>query len=130
MKLLSICMPHAFSFHPSLGAVAISALSTFLLPDRSIAAIHHTIATLSTTVPASTTAASAAITASIETCKNASPAAGDAASEDVDTPRSGAVAAAIESRAHIVHVLGLSHPVVLGIRHWCVIHHEGYFPKT
>lgn len=119
MKPLSICMPRAFPFHPSLGAVGISAPSTFPLPDRSIAAIQHTIATLSTAVPAS-----------IKTCKNASPAAGDAASEDVNTPRSGAVAAAVELRAHIVHLLGLSHPVVLGIRHWCVIHLESCLAET
>ena len=114
----------------SLVAISTQALSTLLLLGGSITAIDHATAPISTTVNAAAQAVSAAIATAIETRKDACPAARDAAGEDVDTPGSRTIAAAIESRTHIVHVLGLSHPVVIGIRYWRVIHAAVCYTRT
>ena len=90
----------------------------------SIATISHAVAALSTAIATSTKAIAAAIAASIETRKNAGPTASNAAGEDVHAPRPRAIAAPVEFLAYPAHFLGLSDPVILGVRHGCVVHFE------
>lgn len=103
--------------------VAVASQHLALLPaQRSITAIDHAIAALPATVPTAIATISAAIAAPIETRKHAGPASCNAAGENVNAPWSRAIAAAIHARAHVTHLLRLSGPVVLGVRHWRVVH--------
>lgn len=109
---------------PPLEAVAISVLSFSCPSGLSVAAIDYAIATLSTAISTAAATLSAAVSAPIEACENASPASCDTAGENVDAPWSRTIAAAVESRAHVTHLLRLSDPVVLRIRHRRVVHLE------
>lgn len=112
--------------HVSLCALGISGSShSAILPALSIAAIDHTVTTLSTTVAAPAKAIAATVTTPIETRQDGAPAASNTAGEDVDAPWSRAIAAPIEFLARTPHLLRLSHPVIFGVGHWCVVHIDG-----
>ena len=94
---------------------------------HSIAAINHTIAALATAVPTATATLPTAVATAIETRKHARPASRNAAGENIDAPGPRAVAAPVQTRAHVAHFLRLRGAVVFGVGHWCVVHLDLFY---